>query len=401
MQVVSEREIAMFHRATLCGIVFSLASAGASGQQAASDGPKASVPDLLVAVDADGLAKAVIPQSIAAATQPRFVFPGVERSYQRQDTKESFELIVGIYPTVEDAGRALMRTMPQFARIIPERPGDDGFFSARGTHVRVQNVVVLLILAEPFSDEAQRVAIGLALEAALHDDSIVSHGDAVNTPQAEILGIDISKSPHKTRIRPLGDGEWVLPHGTRNSKSGQYRVDIRKGFYDDEPYLRLARPTGEVFELPLSEIPEALRLPPKTRVRRLSEQERGEIINKIRSGKPDVVELASLTMKLSQDADDALVPVFVEIMDSEHPASVKKHALSGIAEAEGKSALAQYRAYSADAGQHELIRRDAIRLIGRFGDRQDMRLLMEIVQEGSGVLVPAATDAIRHLERHD
>ena len=141
-----------------------------------------------------------------------------------------FNLIVGVYPSVDDAKRALMRTAPQFARIIPERPGDDSFFSSRGAHMRVKNVVALLLLAERFTDEHQRATVALALEAALQDESIVTHGDAVNTPRVEVIGIDTSRSPHSARFRVIGDGEMIFPHRTQALEAAQYKVDIPKGF---------------------------------------------------------------------------------------------------------------------------------------------------------------------------
>ena len=125
MQAIPKREIVMFKKAMFCGMVYGLASAGVFGQQVAGDEPAPSKPSLIVAVDVDGLARTVFPKSTAVATQPRFRFPGVERSYQHPDTGELFNVIVGVYPSVDDAKRALMRTAPQFARIIPERPGDD------------------------------------------------------------------------------------------------------------------------------------------------------------------------------------------------------------------------------------------------------------------------------------
>lgn len=90
--------------------------------------------------------------------------------------------------------------------------------------------------------------------------------------------------------------------------------------------------------------------------------------------------------------------MFEEVLSSDASGIVKQFALRGIANNEAASGLERYRELATSLDQPGIVRRDAIRLILKFGCPADIELLRSIAREENPDTVDAAEIAVSAFE---
>ena len=375
-----------------------------SGSYADAQRNDAKMKEYIIRVDPHLLAKAVFSDSVPLKESPSFNNIGVVRKYRKR-TGEQFDLVIGIYPDNTKASAALNRTLPSIAKRPAEEFVGECFFSSAACHMRMQNVAVLLIMQNGWP-EGKMVSIARSLETALQDPAIIGSGSAVQTPTITVLSIiSTAKKDNKVVYNVNGEKDFLMAKNyrwkTRRLANNRYEVIGQKAFSDKEMTIRVARVTGEVGEFPISTLtPSGLENVPHDEAvkKRMTNEKRANIISKLRAREGNPKEQSALVLQLLRDPTPDLIPFFEELLSSDRQATIKKFALRGLSTERGKQGIKRYREYATDKNQPELIRRDAIRLIGKFGTAEDLVVLETIRKEENEWLLPALSEAIRRLK---
>lgn len=373
----------------------SVSVAPADGSNPKSQSTQASEePSLISSVDRNALARALAPDAVPQKIALRQSLAGVVGSYQLRSTREVFELCVGLYPTIAQARAALSRTMPSVARMASS--GDECFFSGQHCHMRVKNLVVLF--APPrWIQEDQHRAIAEGLFAAIQEEGVIQGGDAISLPQVDIVKLDESATL-PLLVYGCAEPGVMHPTGVTALESGLYSYSMDQRLGDPEPVLRLMRASGEVLELRLSQIPQDKRGPWRPDAPRLDEKREAQLILSLRARAGSPTEQQSWMLELRKHARVGLVAFYQELLQSDRPTSIKKHALAALVVVQGSDGLAEYRRCARDPEQPQLIRRDSLRQVGQHGTPDDIAWLERLHAGDDEVLGKAAAAALRQIQ---
>lgn len=369
---------------------------------AASADPEVASPRV-AAVAADALVRHVLPGA-DRVPEPSFLLGGRVWSKYLDAGSRTATLQLAIHPDAEGAGRALFRTMPQQPRSFTA--GEvEGFLSRRTCHLRYRNLLVLLELdlSEPLLEKLPAFC-GL-LRDGLNDPAAVRLGQVVDTPRLRLQTVESGEAAESVLVTfsMEGNGDLLIDRMStaRELGGGRSEVLVKKGSGEGEPVLRVARPTGEIAEIALSGmlkrglkvLPPSLGGPPP-----LPPAARDAMVAELRSGRLDLQAQTRLMLRLAESPTSELVPFFEETLAAGSESVVKQHAFKGLARALGGAGIDRYRRYAADPKQAEVVRRDAILLIGRYGEPRDRALLDAIAAEGNENFTKPIKHAIAGLE---
>ena len=346
----------------------------------------------IVAVDIEALARGVYPQAEPIPGPAAFNSAVVSRRFRQSSGEDEFELGIGIYRDSASAAARRFVFEPQMGRSIRELEAWNVFSRCFFT-VQVRNVVANLELPVDLEWEAKKQR-ALALVSGLKDPAVIVLGEAPRLPAIRLL-----------HARSVGDRRYeaiyavdpeVLGSGHRD-RNGNWMVsgpDMEREFT-----IRAATPEGLVADLPMSRFPqEAWNWPAEPKEGALTDQEREEIVEKIRTGDWKGHQWALLVLKLARDPTELEVPLFDEIIRSEASGPAKGYAFRGLHEVMKSEGIVLYRLYAYDRGQHDLVRRDAAIRIGQYGDPPDIPKLEAILDEFDPEDIWPIENAIRNLK---
>ena len=396
-------------------------SSGAAGQlivfAAAND-------DLIGCIDVDRLAQIVFPDCRRVDSQPRAFLIGVEHQYELGFGEGRVRIFIAIAESRAAATAVGTRALPAAVWKIERNADSTHVFSGRACNMFIRNVFVRIQmnkgwekLSSSYSlrDPAARRlmdSVAESLRRALHDPQVVTIREFVSTPKLDI--VDVSRALQNGKAV---DGAYnVVPRwgqpGAHAHGDGLYELVMKSGARSPEAEVRFARTTGETgvfrFDVGPWEPVEKTRLVwwerERMRLHRqkygLTDDERNEIIGKLRKEEGPLDEQQRMVTRLKTEGAKESVPFFFEILHSNRISSIKNAVLYGLSGAIGREGLDLYRGFAADRMQPVGVRIVSVRLIGRHGGRDDIRILRQIA-DADGIKLPPLyppEDQIRQLE---
>ncbi len=344
--------------------------------------------DRIIAVNHERLAAGLLGGLKPMDEKAMLVHPGVARKYTNGG--EVVQITVGIYPDVDGARDAMMRSMASVVRSPLFCPADECMLIARSAYLRWRNLVVVVVTETDESAESKTNHL-LDIWNSLQEPGVATFGAEVATPEIDMLGVKRDSRSSAT-FYFQGDGDTVLfeelqKHRDYSVGAEEYVQRVERRLQDHVPMLRLARPTGEVLEVPVHKVKldNPLPIPPKPKAltgNELDPAERRQLLRELDSGDGTLAEQADWARRLSADPHDDMLPLFLEIIRSDREAVLKKYGLRVLDRLLGAAGGEVYRDVAADGSQPEIVRRDAIRLIGRHGKVTDLPLIEQIRAEG-------------------
>lgn len=380
-----------------------------------------------VEAGADELVSAVKPDLLIAQVIPGAVPIGdsrlshgffLDRSYSAPSPLPDVELLFGVFESRELAAQRLIRTTPQvpWDHFLGEET--EGFLSASGVHFRFRNLVVVL-LAQGRDTPVDLLREWMKdLQAAMGDGEVVVLGGNADFPVVEVLQlykaetVPVEKGVGFLVHVPPGEVELLTNGWVRDGRQdrhvlgpGRSVVRVSKASLSREPVLRVARATGEIVEVPLSEARErgvpVVPAPVAEPTRSMTEASKRFMVRVVMDPESDLGRRGELLYQLVELEDPDLVPVFEEILAFDQDSVLKQYAFRGICQALEEGGLESYRKYAADPEQPEIVRRDAILRLSAYGQPKDLALLRELVDSGMSSLQEAAARAIRNIEARE
>jgi len=378
----------------------------------------------IVQVDHQGLAHFVLPNCVP---DPRYLREiatdyGIVRSYISKDNRYRYYLIIAICADATTASRRIERARASISG-LPLASGEDSVFMLeecfrersrdfgggradevwllpRSCQVRIQNMAVILgsagVNPPPMREFAQHAE---SLVKALTDPAIVSHGSSVDLPRVRVSWVEKHKAGEIEEATVLfsveGDPEIRFPGHMDRLADGRYQVRLRPEFTSKvvpirgpedvylDHFLRVARVTGEMAEIQLSEIEIIDPRPPplKPGEEPIPEQQKRKLMAIAADPKADELKRIEALRQLSDQPAPDMVPLFEQIMATERSHEMCRSAFEAYARLMKEKGLALYRQWAADKRRDGILRRIAVSTIQEYGSVKDVPFLEKIERE--------------------